>query len=591
MKKTSLIIISFLALATLIGLTGCKGKSGNGAATTVNIVYARSLSDPDMINPINTTSSDGRYIAALVFPSLLGTDPDDYHHTAMLAVSTPKITEITEGKLKGGIRLDWEIRPEAAWDNGSPVTGYDYAFTLKSILNPKTNCQPLKPYYEWLADVEVDSTNPKKFSVYAKEKYFLIEEYAGGYVLPESVYDPDKIMRKFSVADMSTDAKRTALKENADIQKFAEEFNSEKHQREKGGVVSCGAYELESWVTGQSITLVRKKNWWGDKVKGVRDFVALPDKIVFKDINDPNTAVTALKDGQIDEIHGIEGKQYEELLKNTKVTEKIKLDAPSIFAYSFISFNTKNPKLSDKRVREAFAHCVNKKQINDVIGFGRSTPCETFVHPSQPQYNKDLVPYAYDLDKARTLLDEAGWKDSDGDGFRDKTINGEKVKLSLDFKIPSGNKGREQTGILLKEDLKKVGIDLTITAREWSVYLQDMDKKNFETTYGAFTMSSTMSDPKQLWHTSAQVTGGSNSSSFGDAKSDKLIDDLRSDLNTESRIAKYKQLEQMVHDEIPCVFMFIPANRLGINKRWDAKLTLIDPGYLYNEFKAVNTGM
>ncbi|MFN8300398.1 MAG: ABC transporter substrate-binding protein [Chitinophagales bacterium] len=585
MKKV--IILSLAALSLLATLEACKGKKAGGSANA-NVVNARSMSDPDMLNPINLSSADGRNIAGLIFGSLLGTDPDDYHVTAVLAVARPTVAEVTEGPYKGNVSLTFEIRPEATWDNGTPITADDYIFTLKSILNPKTNCQPLKPYYEWLNDVVVDSANPKKFTVYARDKYFKIEEFAGGYVLPEYVYDPEKIMRKFPVTALNTEAKRNALKENADIMKFADQFNSEKFQREKGGVVGAGPYSFEGWVTNQTITLVRKKDWWGDKIK-TRDFLALPEKIVFKVINDPNTATTALKDGQVDDYHSIEAKQYEELLKNEKVKEKIHLEHPSIFAYSFISFNLKNDKLKDHAVREAFAHCVNKTQINDVIGFGRSTPVETFVHPSQKQFNSDLKPYAYDLDLARKLLDEAGWKDSDGDGFRDKVINGEKKKLTLDFLIPSGNKGREQTGILLKEDLKKVGIELTITAKDWSVYLQAMDKKDFETTYGAFTMSSTMSDPKQLWHTSAAVTGGSNSSSFGNAKTDKLIDDLRAELDEDKRVAMYKELEQIVHDEIPCVFMFIPANRLGINKRFEVKTTLIDPGYLYNEFKAVNT--
>jgi peptide/nickel transport system substrate-binding protein len=587
MKK--LLILSAVALVVSSSLISCKGKKGKTAANA-NIVNARAQSDPDMLNPINLSSADGRYISSLVFGSLLGTDPDNYSITPFMVVNRPTITEVTEGEFKGGIKLDFEIRPEAAWDNGTPITGDDYAFTLKALLNPKTNCQPLKPYYEWLADVVVDPADKKKFSIISKEKYFKIEETAGGYILPEYVYDPEKIMAKFKITDLNTEAKRNALKENADIQKFAELFNSEKFQREKGFVVGAGPYAFEEWKTSQSITLIRKKNWWGDKLKG-RDFEALPEKIVFTMIKDPNTATTALKDGQVDDYHGLEGKLYEELLKNEAVNKKIKLDHPSIFAYSFIAFNLKNPKLKDVKVREAFAHTINKKQINEVIGFNRGKEVETFVHPSQSHYNGDMKPYAYDLDAARKLLDEAGWKDTDGDGFRDKVLNGEKTKLSLDFLVPAGNKGREQTGIMMKEDLKKVGIDLTITGKEWSVYLQAMDNKDFETTYGAFTMSATMSDPKQQWHTSAAVTGGSNSTSFGNAKTDKLIDDIRSELDEPKRIAMYKELQQIIHDEIPCVFMFIPANRIGINRRFDVKTTMIDPGYLYNEFKATNTNL
>ncbi|MBS1685265.1 MAG: hypothetical protein JSS76_10935 [Bacteroidetes bacterium] len=583
--KVSYRLLIMVVIAGSI-LSGCKGKNtDNGAASGENILNAYTLSDPDMLNPINLTSVDGRYIAGLVFMSMYGQDPKDYKLTPALAVARAKVSEVTEGEWKGGEKLEYEIRPEATWDNGTPVTASDYAFTLKCILNPNTKCTPLRPYYDWLGDVQIDSANPKKFTVYAKEKYFMIEEFSGYYVLPEYVYDPEHLMAKFSIKDLNTNDKRNNLKDNADIRKFADEFNGEKFQREKGGIVGCGPYEFAGWKTGQDITLVRKKNWWGDKIKDVRDFVAYPDKIIFKVINDGNTAVTALKDGQIDEMNSINPKNYEDLLKNDVAKQKLKMDAPSIFAWTYIGFNTKNPKLSDRKVREAIAHCINRNEINDVINFKRNQICETFVHPSQNFYNHDIKPFDYDLDLARKLLDDAGWKDSDGDGFRDKMIKGQKVKLTLDFKIPAGNKGREQTGIMIKEDLKKVGIDLTITAREWSVYIQDMDKRDFETTYGGYSMSATMGDPKQMWHTSSAVTGGSNMFSYGNAESDKLIEDIRSELDESKRIEMYKKLEVMIHDDIPCVFMFIPANRIAINKRYTVEETLLNPGFLYNEFK------
>ena len=217
-----------------------------------------------------------------------------------------------------------------------------------------------------------------------------------------------------------------------------------------------------------------------------------------------------------------------------------------------------------------------------------STLVETFVHPSQKHYNGNIKPWGYDLDKARKLLDEAGWKDTDGDGYRDKMINGEKVKLNLDFKIPAGNKGREDMGLFIQEDLKKVGISMTITAREGSVYQQDLDKRDFEMSYIAYTMDPVMSDPKQQWSTTEASAGGSNMCGYGTEASDKLVDAVRSEMNEEKRIALYKQLQQTIHDDIPCVFMFIPVNRQAISKRFDAKETLINPGVMYNEFRALS---
>jgi ABC-type transport system substrate-binding protein len=103
-------------------------------------------------------------------------------------------------------------------------------------------------------------------------------------------------------------------------------------------------------------------------------------------------------------------------------------------------------------------------------------------------------------------------------------------------------------------------------------------------------MDPVMSDPKQLWSTTEAAVGGSNMCGFGTEATDKLIDDLRAEMNEDKRVAMYKDLQQVIHDEIPCVFMFIPVNRQAVTKRFEVKETLISPGVMYNEFKAVSAG-
>ena len=154
-------------MALLIGgiMAGCKGKKAGGE------LKPRVFSNPDMLNPINSRDAQAQYIVPLLFMSLEGIDPDAYVLTPDIAAARPTITELTDGEFKGGIKLEYEIRPEATWDNGGPITADDYIFTIKSILNPKTNCQPLKPYYEWVGDIVADPSNPKKFTVYAHPSF------------------------------------------------------------------------------------------------------------------------------------------------------------------------------------------------------------------------------------------------------------------------------------------------------------------------------------------------------------------------------------------------------------------------------------
>lgn len=582
MNKRTLYSLLFSIVILSTALLSCKGKAKGGG--TLNI---RISADPDKLNPITLTTNDARKVADLMFAALNGSNPvPDYSLTPYIIKENAKITEIKEGEYKGGIKLDYEIREDAKWDNGTPITSNDYVFTIKCILNPKVNCEPLRGYYSWLADIVVDSANPLKFSVIANKKYYMIEDFAGGYVMPEYNYDPEKIMRKFAIKDMNTDAKRSALRENADINKFAMDFNSEKFQRDPAFITGAGPYRLESWTTGQELVLVKKDSWWGNTHAEDRTFWAFPKRIKVKIINDDNTAMTAMKDGSIDNYVAIKAKDFKELEKNETFKDKFNLSRIGRLGYSFLGINLRNEKFQDVRVRKAMAHAVDRDKINEIISFGESTKTESFAHSTQPHYNKNLKAYEFSPEKAAQLLDEAGWKDTDGDGFRDKVLNGKKTQLVVEYKIPKDETAKNQ-GLIIQEGFKKVGIDLKIVEKEWTIMVAELDKHQFEMYNMGFTISPKMSDPKQLWHTSSAVPGGSNNVGWGDAASDKLIEDIGAELNLEKRQEMNKQLQQRVHDEVPVIFLFNPTNRIASSKKFEIENIMIAPGVLYNEFKTI----
>lgn len=582
MNKKTLISLLLAIVVLSSAFVSCKGKAKGGG--TLNI---RISADPDKLNPITLTTNDARKCVDLMFASINSINPvPGFETTPYLVKENAKISEITEGEFKGGMKLEYEIREDAKWDNGTPVTGYDYVFSMKAILNPKVNCEPLRGYYSWLADIKVDSINPKKFTVYTSKKYYMIEEFAGGYVFPEYNYDPEKLMSKFTIKDMNTDAKRFALKGNLDINKFAEQFNSEKYQRDPAFITGAGPYKLESWTTGQEVVLVKKDSWWGNAHKDDRTFWAYPKRIKIKIINDDNTAMTAMKDGSIDNYTAIRAKDFKELEKNETFKSKFKLSRIGRLSYNFIGMNLRNEKFKDVLVRRALAHAINRDKINQIISFGESTKTESFAHSTQPHYNKNLKEYEFNLEKAAQLLDQAGWKDSDGDGIRDKVINGKKTPLSIEFKIYK-DETVKNTILIIQDDFKKIGIDLKITEKEWTIMVSDLDKHQFEMYTIGFTISPKMSDPKQQWHTSSAVPGGSNNVGWGDAESDKLIEEIGAELNLEKRTALYQLLQQRIHDEVPVIFMFNSVNRIATSKKFDVENIMISPGVLYNEFNSV----
>jgi len=594
MKIWNYIIISPLLLVIFL-FNGCVGDGGNSSSNSkeviskkagVNEVTVHLQGDPDKLNPHTSSNADATYIQQNIFQSLIDQDPVTYEYYGLLATSRPKQTIIKDGKFKGGVSYEFEIRPEAVWDNGTPITVDDYIFTVKAVKNPKVDAALVRPFYEFIKEVKADPNNNKKFTVFVDSPYILNEEIAGYWVYPEYIYDPEKMMRKFSIAELSDKKKIEKLRTNANIVKFANEFNSEKFQRENGFVVGSNAYEFINWKTGQFIELKRKENWWGDKVKGpdAKYFTAGPDKIIYTVVNDWTTAVTAMKDEEIDLGKSIRAKDFVDLTKNENFNKLYNLHTPDYMVYDFIAFNLKDPKFSDKKVRQALNHLVDKNLIKDVIMYGYGLETVGPIHPSKTYYNKDIKPYDFNVEKAKQMLAEAGWKDTDGNGTIDKLINGKKTDFTTTIYYNQGNTRRENIALMFKENAKIAGINVDVQVREFVVMMDLAKAHNFELVVSGWAGSTSLKDFKQIWHTES-YNGGTNYGGFGNAKSDALIEKIRTNLDEPSRTKQYKEFQAILHDEAPYIFLNAHKNKLAFHKRFDnANAYVPRPGHSESEW-------
>ncbi|MFP4979165.1 ABC transporter substrate-binding protein [Paenibacillus sp. CN-4] len=146
----------------------------------------------------------------------------------------------------------------------------------------------------------------------------------------------------------------------------------------------------------------------------------------------------------------------------------------------YMTLDSTDNRLSDVRVRQALIYAIDRQAIVDKLLFGHGTIFNTIIHPDDPSYPQDLNPYKYDPNKAKELLAEAGWKDTDGDGVLDK--DGQKFVLELNY--PTGNKTREQSAPIIQQYLRQVGIEVQLNLADFSstlAILQD-PKKEFDAT-------------------------------------------------------------------------------------------------------------
>ncbi|MBP7821972.1 MAG: hypothetical protein KA010_03550 [Saprospiraceae bacterium] len=577
-----------LSLILTIQFIGCKSDPKE-SSNDGNVVNIRLSSEPDKLCPLLTINSYSLRVLYHIFPSLITYDPKTLELSPFLAVELPKVEKITSGEFKGGTSYEYQIHPEAKWDNGTPVTGYDYIFTLKAIFNPKCPTAPYRGYLEYIRDVQVDPSNPKKFKVMCDGVYINAAEETGRFsILPAYIYDEKGLMKDISLKDLLDPKKSSTFADKEPkLQEFADAWTQPKFSREKGSVVGCGAYQFEEWVTGERIVLTKKKNWWGEKLADKYPLLtAIPDKFVYKPVVDNATAVAMFKNGLLDVLSSIPAQLFISLRDESKSQEIGNYYNPPVLAFNYIALNGgNNVKLSDRNVRSALAHLVDADQIIKTIGFGLGERLVGPIHPSKEYYNTDLKPITLDVEKAKSLLSSAGWKDTNGNGTVDKVINGKTVEMDLTLMIPNGNDVVKSMSLLIQKDAKKAGVNINISTKEFPLIKDDMKRRDYDMAVLSASLEPSLDDPYQFWHTESNTPDGSNRFGFGNKESDKLIDEIRTTLDRDKRNALYKKFQEIIYFEQPVIFLYAPYERLAINRRFEnAEATALRPGYYENYF-------
>ncbi len=556
----------------------CKSDNKT-AALTGNKVYVRLSNEPERLNPLTTEESNAMQVMSYMFPSLLDFDPQTLELTPILAKSRPVVATIDTGALKGGTSYTYEIRDEATWDNGTPVTAADFVFTVKAILNPKAGASNWRSGLDFIKNVVIDASNPKKFTILSDKKYFLAETQNGTMpILPEYVYDTEGVLKALSVTDL---VKPDTAKIGAALTQFANNFQSPKFSREKGGVVGCGAYSFEEWKAGERIVLKKKANWWGDKLAAQSPFfMALPEELHFRPVKDEAAAMSLLRDGQFDAMVKLTPKDFLEMSKNDTFKTIYNFTTAPSLALAHLGFNCKSPKLNDKRTRRAIAHLVDVPTIISKLMRGLAEPCVGPFVPQRAYYNKDLKPIDLNIGEAKTLLAAAGWKNSNGDSTLDKSIGGKTTELTLRLAFAANNGIAKNIGLMMQESAAQAGVKIELEPLEAAAFLAALKKRDFDLFINNAGFSASMDDPKEMWATSSNTPDGGNRFQFENKAADALIAQIGTELDDAKRNELYKKFQALVYDEQPAVFLFSAKERLALNKRFDASV-MANPRRLY----------
>jgi peptide/nickel transport system substrate-binding protein len=470
-------------------------------------------------------------------------------------------SEIFEPKLAGKWELSDDkmtytihLRKGIMWhDFTDPVSGKkwkdvevsseDFAFYVNTVKNEDTDCAPERSYLQDLDRIEV--IDKYTFKAHWKKKYFLSESITLGLSpLPRHLYYD---------YEGPFDGKK---------------FNDD-HERNRI-IVGCGPYRFDRWEKGQRISLRKWEKYYGKEL-GVMPPL---DELVFETIKHPNTQLQALLSGTIDRM----GLTPDQWINNTggpefnETSGKLKKYKYPSRSYSYIGYNLKLPIFSDKRVRLALTHLVNREKILSEMYHGLGRICTGPFFMDSPYHDPDIKPYPFSPDKAKSLLSEAGWRDTDGDGILDK--DGKKFEFTV--LAVSDHPIQSKMLPLIKEDFAAAGIVMKISFVEWSVYVQRLEKKEFEVCTLGWAMGFE-NDPYQLWHSAeAEKNASSNHIGFVNKEADTLIMQIRECFDLKERIKLCRRFHQLIHEEQPYTFLITPYSLLS--QKTDYKNVRIFPG-------------
>ncbi len=573
-KMSNTVKISFgIFCIILIYFSSCKPDKKDEGFT----LRIRLKEDVDCLHPILSRSASASQIEPFIMLPMFEFSMDRIELSPLLVLKIPEFTRSNDSASV----FECDLRPEAKWDDGTPILAADYEFTVKAALNPFITNPTWKSILKNIKEIEIDSTNPRHLAIHVVKNYLLSKEICGNINLYQAhYYDPKGIMNKYRIYDLLTkDSASWTAEQKLELKQFATDFESAEMCKTK--ISGSGPYRLKSWDAGAKIVLEKKTNWWGSKLAdSIPMLSAYPDRIEYLIMPDEAATILALKDGSIDIATDISPKQFDNLEKDTSSKNKLQFFTPTIFQYTYFELNNRNPALSQKEVRKALA------QLIDVSGFiknvmqGLAEPIIGPFHPSRSYYNKQLSPIQFNPTSAANELKTAGWNDSNRDGILDKKINGKSAKLSFHVMV-SAELGKK-LALLLQEEAKKIGIEIIPETKDWSLILKDMNELKFDIALCVQTQSPSLYDPYQSWHSSNTKPGGSNRCGFATPETDSLIQVIRTTSVDTDRNNAYLRFQEILYQELPQLFLFSPKQRIIANSRIKMDISSRRPGYSEN---------
>lgn len=479
---------------------------GSKPPQKVNQLVMSSIGDASFLNPILAQDSASSEINSFIFNGLIKYDRDLQGFVGVLAESW---------KLEKGSEpvITFFLRKGVLWHDGKEFTAEDVKFTYDKIMDEKTNTVR-RSDYELVKKAEV--LDPYTFRVTYKQPFSPGLGTWGMGIIPKHLLEK-------------------------------EDINTTSFNRKP---VGTGPFRFVEWVSDEKIVVVANPKYFEGKPH--------LDRIIYRVIPEPSLSEMELLTRGVD-YYGVFPHQFRRM---SQVPFLKNYSQPGL-SYTYIGYNLKNPLFQDKRVRQALTYATNREEIVQYVLYGLGTVA-TGPFPNHLWYsNPKVKPIPYDPQKARQLLAEAGWKDTDGDGILDK--DGKPFRFALITN--SGNEIRKDVGVLAQRQLREVGIDVRFELYEWSVFLKNfINAKAFDACILGWGLSPDPDD-YQIWH-SSQIEKGFNFVSYKNPEVDLLWEEGRKEYDVDKRKQIYWRIHELMAEDQPYTFLYVPLGNSALQRKF-----------------------
>ncbi|HPQ60238.1 MAG TPA: peptide-binding protein, partial [Syntrophales bacterium] len=499
----------FAGALVFVCLCGCQGESSEKDGTPQaaspavpacgDLLIEGSIGDASNLIPILSSDSASHGISGLVFNGLVKYDKN-LNLTGDLAESWDISPD--------GLVITFHLRKGVRWHDGEPFTAHDVLYTYRVTIDPNT---PTAYSGDFLMVKKAEVPDSHTFRVFYEKPFAPALASWGAAILPRH------------------------LLEGRDITKSP----LTRHP------VGTGPFRFREWVTGEKIVLAYNPDYFEG-----RPYI---DGYIMRVIPDMSTMFLELRAGGIDQMN-LTPLQYTRQTENALFKKKYNKYRYLSFSYTYLGYNLQNPLFQDRRVRQAISYAVNKEEIIEGVLLGLGQAATGPFKPGTWAYNPHVRRYPYDPGKARLLLSEAGWRDTDGDGRIDRDGR----PFTFEIVTNQGNEVRAKCAEIIQRRLADLGMEVKIRVIEWAAFINDfINKGRFDATILGWTITMDP-DPYDVWHSSKTKPGELNFISYRNPEVDGLLEKGRSTFDQGERKKYYDRFQEILAEDQPYTFLYVP---------------------------------